>query len=45
MTGAFVNVAAILVGTLVGEVVGGRLSAGLQALLFAPAIAGIGSAF
>jgi uncharacterized membrane protein YqgA involved in biofilm formation len=30
MTGTLVNVAAILVGTLVGEVVGGRLSAQLQ---------------
>jgi uncharacterized protein len=30
MTGTLVNVGAILIGTLVGEVVGGRLSAGLQ---------------
>jgi uncharacterized protein len=30
MTGTLVNVAAILVGTLVGELVGGRLSPGLQ---------------
>ena len=30
MTGTLVNVAAILVGTLIGEVVGGRLSQGLQ---------------
>jgi uncharacterized membrane protein YqgA involved in biofilm formation len=31
MTGTFVNVGAILLGTLIGELVGGRLSAGLQA--------------
>jgi uncharacterized membrane protein YqgA involved in biofilm formation len=30
MTGTLVNVAAILVGTLIGELVGGRLSQGLQ---------------
>jgi hypothetical protein len=39
MTGTFVNVGAILLGTLVGELVGGRLSAGLQARI----IHGLGS--